>query len=428
MGTFIRSLRTRQGVAAVLITAITLALIGVVLVAATPVGCGPANALGLKTVASRCARQASNLSPAPPSPTINPTQQPSPSPALSPSASPSTTPDATPSSLPTNTQPPDGQPASGAYPPFYPAASVGTGTPAYSLNCRLPIYAGQAGSGGFLVLPGGTFIADPGSAVTLPSPPPGTASPTPPPQAGPGGYPGFYGLSYDRQLSRWLPVPNTWVAPDGSRYVFPSTDGIYVVAVSAGTVSEIGSGKAWNIVGVQAAGVYAMQPNAAGLWLLSFAGTVTEVTTAGFWQAVGAQAAYGTMTSAVPQGVANTIVRFDLAAGSLTSWFTRGGAQGYVVGVDASGRAIINVSYFNNNGGNEIWIATAAGSAIPVIGSQYEGLSTTGTPISDANGVWLPVYNQYAYGNTQQQIVLYVEGKGVYGITNIGGSLAGGCS
>src|ERR1700682_6213994 len=100
--------------------------------------------------------------------------------------------------------PPNGNPASGAfppsgdsaspsgpYPPYYAPASNGSPVTTFTIDCRLPVYAGGPGSGGFIVFPGGSFIPDPASSVTVPA-----TSPTPPPVGGPGaGYGQGYGLS-----------------------------------------------------------------------------------------------------------------------------------------------------------------------------------------------------------------------------------------
>jgi len=273
------------------------------------------------------------------------------------------------------------------------------------------------------VFPGGTYIADPSSAVLVPSPSPG--SPSPSPQMGPGGPPGFYGLSYDRKYSRWLAVPYNWITPDSSRYAFPTGDAVHVVDLASGTVTDLGQGHSWSIVGVQAAGVYVVQPNVAGLWLLPFSGVPVEVAKTGWWQAVSATAAYGTETSAVPQGVANTIIRLDLATGAIEAWFTRDGAQSTVAGFDAGGSPIMLVYYFND--GSEVWDATSPGQATPILGQQAEGLSVNGSLLGDAHGIWMAVYYQYAYAGNQQEMVLYVPGQGVYGMANINGTLAGSC-
>src|SRR5262249_49071954 len=76
-------------------------------------------------------------------------------------------------------------------------ASSPSGSPvplASTLSCRLPISSGQPGSGGFLAFPDAAFTADPSSAVKADT---------------------SYGLSFDRAVAKWVPVPRSWVAPDG---------------------------------------------------------------------------------------------------------------------------------------------------------------------------------------------------------------------
>ena len=418
-----QALRTRQAVAVIAVTVVTLAIVGGVLMTATSLGCGPANAFGIKTISSKCAKPVAAVTPGIPSPSpvsnVTPTNLASPSP----SPSPSPTPEFSPSPLPSATAPDTG-PATAAYPPFYPAttASNGSAIPALSLNCRLPLFAGQSGSGGFVVFPGGTFIADPSSAVALPTPPAGEPSPIPP-SAGQGMGGPQPSLSYDAQFKKWVPVPLNYLSPDGSRYAFLSASSIYVEDVASGTLSEIGKGQAWTIVGVEAAGVYAMKQSLSGLWLVPFSGDPTQVTSAGFWQAVSATAAYGTPTSAVPQGAENQVLRVDLASGAVATWFARSGTQSQVVGIDTTGAVILYVNYGAPSYATEIWVVGAAGKGVPIGGNSntYQGINLSLPPVSDANGIWFG-----AYSNTQG-LVLYVPNKGVYWMSNLGGSLAGGC-
>ena len=182
-------------------------------------------------------------------------------------------------------------PTSAAYAPTYPDASDSIpGTLAFS--CRLPIYNGGPGSGGFLLFPDRSFVGDPRSGVTVPSPAPGA---TPAPQ-GQYGYQGFFGLTYDRAVARWVPVPRNWIAADGKRYAYPGvTEGIYVVDVTGNTQTEIGEGRRWAVLDVEAEGVYAVEAGTsgivAGLWLVPFAGSPTQLTDAGYWTAIGSGAA-----------------------------------------------------------------------------------------------------------------------------------------
>jgi hypothetical protein len=426
-----RIFAARPVAAGVIVSVVTLALIGGVVLSTTSLGCGPAQRIGLKL--QRCL--VTSPTAALPSPTTSqiPTRSPLPAPSYSP-VPPSTNPYPPPASNPypppasnpypnpaSGPQPPDGGPASGAYPPFYPPASPGNPIP-LALNCRLPIYAGGNGSGGFIVLPGGTWIADPTSTVSVPTPSPGSPSPAPGPGYGNGG---FFGLTYDRAHLKWLPVGPSWVTPDGSRYAYPATEGVYVVDVATGVQTEVGDGHAWSVIGVEAAGVYATQVNSAGLWLLPYSGTPTELTAGGFWQVAGASAAYGTLTSAVPQGVATTIIRFQYGTSQPVDWFTRNGAQSNVAGLDLQGNPIIYVSYFTV-GGQEVWVATGPSNAIPISGSG-QNINIQGSPLADSNGIWFPISWQPGYQQYASAMALYVPGQGFYGMANINGTLAGAC-
>jgi hypothetical protein len=413
-----RRLREGPVVATIVVTVLTLVLVGGVLLTTTSIGCGPAKALGLKGIATRCATSLSAARP-------------------SPSASQFTTPSATAS--PFIPSPPVVPPASGPNPPVgdsgspaYPTlinSSGGGGPSPSALNCRLPVYVGPSGSGGFIVFPSNTFIADPASGVTLPSPSPG--SPTPSPAPGYGG-PGPSGLSYDRAYSRWLPAPWNAVSADGTRYAYAPAEGIYVVTVSSGAVNELGKGHAWSVLSVGAAGVYATIPNTAGLWLLPFSGTSPQqITSSGYWQGVGGGAAYGTPTSAVPQGTPDTIQRLDLTTGSITAYFTQADHQSQVVGFDGQGQPVI---YTTGPRDNDIWI----GASLELTAYHYEQYNTTGfqpngPPVADSHGLWFSGYlanGNQPYGNGQggPAIVLWIPGSGVYVMSGIGAQLAGGCN
>ncbi len=86
--------RFQRIVAAASVTVLTLAVIGVVLVASTPLGCGPAKALHIKLSPTRCANVAStNSSPSPTlSPFPEPTANPNPEPASNPFPEPASNP------------------------------------------------------------------------------------------------------------------------------------------------------------------------------------------------------------------------------------------------------------------------------------------------------------------------------------------------
>src|SRR6266852_1411643 len=361
--------RFQRIVAAASVTVLTLAVIGVVLVASTPLGCGPAKALHIKLSPTRCANVASTNSS--PSPTLSPFPEPTANPNPEPASNPFPEPASNPGPFPQPASNPFPDNSSGVFPPFAPGASPGSSQgPGLALNCRLPIFAGGPGSGGFIAYP------------------------------------------------KWLPVPYRWVTPDGTRYAYPGQpDGIYVQNVATGTQIEVGEGKSWQILDVQSTAVYAITGQTGGLWRLPFSGTATQITSTGYWQALSPNGfAYGTATSSVPQGAGNTILQLNLATGATTDFFSVPAHLSSVAGFDSAGDPII---YVQGQPAIQIWIGLSAGRANPIADLSYTNFYPNGTPIADRHGIWL------AGGNG---IVLYVPGGGWYLMSSIGGQLAGGCS
>jgi hypothetical protein len=236
-------------------------------------------------------------------------------------------------------------------------------------------------------------------------------------------------MTYDGPFKKWLPVPHAWVAPDGSHYAVASSDSIYVNDVAAGNAIEVGQGHAWTVAGVWPQGVYATIVNQAGLWLFPYSGPAKQIATTGFWQIASSAAAYGTTTSAVPQGVENTIIRLDLKTGAISNWFTRKGAQSFATGLDAQGNPLIQVQYFipSSQNASETWDATSATSAIPLFGTTV-GMFSLGAPLADGHGIWFPMSYSLPNGPSTQGLALYVPGSGLYWMSSLQVQLAGGCS
>jgi hypothetical protein len=417
--------RLQRIMAAVSVTVLTLAVIGVVLLSTTPLGCGPANAVHLKLSTNRCTSVASKLSSPSPFPTYNQAPSPFPNPnpgppSTNPAPEPASNPYPQPASNP-YPQPGSGNPypdsTSGGFPTFGNPAS-GPGAPGFAINCRLPIYAGGPGSGGFIVFPGGNFIADPRSAVAVPSPSPGAPSPTPPSGPGPG-YQGFYGMSYDQVDSRWLPVPYRWVShsPAGMVYAYPGqSDGVYVQNITAGTSTELGQGKSWQVLDVTQVGVFASTGTTGGLWLLRWDGSVVQRIGSGYWQGISPlnAVAYGTATSGVPQGAGNTIQQYDFGTGATTDYFSIPGRLSSLGGFDPAGNPVFDVQ---GQQGYQIYVGLGPNRANQIADLSGSNFYPNGLAISDQHGLWLAGYNG---------IALHVPGAW-YGMSSFGGQLAGGC-
>jgi hypothetical protein len=176
-------------------------------------------------------------------------------------------------------------------------------------------------------------------------------------------------------------------------------------------------------VGVDRDAIYAMITNAAGLWRLPLVGAASEIATTGYWQAVGGGAAYGTATSAVPSGTANTILRLDLATHTSVAWFTREGQTSTAIGFDGQGHPIIVA---NGPQGSETWILTGANFGYLLAafhyGFGYGGVNVNGSVFPDRYGVWL----SGSYDNSSA-IFLFVPGQALYVMSTIGAQLGGGC-
>lgn len=405
--------------AAILVTVISLLLIGSVMLVTTSVGCDAGSRLGLKM--SRCTATSTSQHLTTPTPTFHPptaTSQPVAPPATNPASS------YPPNTNPASGYPPNANPGSASPPqdPFFGPASGVSGPPGLNLNCRLPVYAGGSGSGGFVLFPGANFIADPRSAVSPPSPSPAATS-APPQGAGPGPGYGSFGLSYDAKHSRWLPVPTNWVAPDGNHYAFPSGSAIVVVDPASGTQVQLGQGRSWGLLKVLDDRVYAGAGDSPGFWVLPFSGAPRQVTTVGWWRAATATAAFGTPTSAVPQGATEQVIKLDIASGAATDWFSRPNASINIVGFDFKGNPLINTQYPDSNGW-ALWLTTSPTNAT-VIANSWEYVFIQGAPIADSYGIWFPVYVQ---GQNLTGIALYVAGSGLYWMASVGGQLAGACA
>jgi hypothetical protein len=408
-----RLLRARTWVATIVVTSLTLVLVGGVVLATTKLGCSPTNQLGMKL--AQCV------------PTRNTAARTSPVPIYKayPSAGSGGTPSA-PSGNPVSSYPPD-QGTTTSYPPpqggtisssgqipqapFYSSAS---GPSAPNLTCTLPVFAGPPGSGGFVSFPGGGFTADPRSAVAIPSPGP---------VQGPGYGNGSIGMTYDRSHSRWLPVPNQLVSPDGNHYAYASSSGVYVVQASNNAEVEVGEGHMWYPLRALDDRVFAVVQGAPGLWVLPFSGTPTQVITTGYWQAATASFAYGTTTSAVPAGSTQTMQQLDIATGKVSDWFSLNGASVGVSGFDLQGHPLISATY--SSGAWELWLTTSATNDV-LIANSFEQIYMQGPPFGDSHGIWLSLYMQgYPSGPV---LALYVPGAGIFGLAQVGAQLAGPCA
>lgn len=248
------------------------------------------------------------------------------------------------------------------------------------LRGKIAISNGRSGSGGWITFPGGTFTPDPGSNVTLPV----------------GG--GSIGLTHILALNKWVPVPRDWVSPDGTKYAYFLFDGYRIHVVRAGNSELLLSppilgaavGGYWSILATENTGLYLVYAIGftpmPGLWWVAYSGAARQVTNAGYWTATDGRFAYGDLSTSVPQGGANSIVRLDLSTGQSVPVFTRDGMHSKATGVDRDGNPVILAVKPNERPTYpslfQIWVAT---STSPV--KLYEAEAFI--PVSPPEG-WVP--------------------------------------
>jgi len=266
-----------------------------------------------------------------------------------------------------------------------------------TLRCSLPVVAGHAA--GFVRFPGGQFLPDPASDVSLP------ASDVP------------AGKSYDRSLNRWLPVAREWVSPDGKRYAYPAAapagagegvtpraPGIHVVDATTGadrlftpSTRELPTGAVWWVAGFGADGVYiSAQPNGpvppVGLWLMdTSSGLLRKIRDSGTWSPVGAGSAWGTVAplSGHAPGPGTQLVRLNLKDGSVATWFASPAAEFITVGMDAAGHPLIET--VGDGEPVRSWLVTAPTVSLavaPRAGAAVPRLDTQTSVLEDGHGIW----------------------------------------
>jgi hypothetical protein len=268
------------------------------------------------------------------------------------------------------------------------------------------------------VFPGGNFVPDPASNVVIPNVP----SPSPGYYPGYGQFGNFFGLTYDRPYSKWLPVPRQLVTPDGSKYAYTSPDSVYVVNVVGGAKTELGTGfgHAWQVFEVENDRLYANPQQTtsqavAGLWVLPFSGAPRQITSKGYWQSVGGGAAYGFEAPGIPQGAVQRLMRLDLRTGVATPWLDNLPPNSQVLGFDLQGHAIMLVQ---GNSAQAV-VLTGRNQTLTMYDGSQPNIFITAV-LGDRNGIWM------ASGDG-----LYIYRTGIPGLeraTIVTGPMAGPCA
>ncbi len=319
-------------------------------------------------------------------------------------------------------------PATSPIPTALPVADLPLTNVAFS--CRLPVYRqGTSVADSFIGFPAGTVTVDPN---------------------------GKSGRYYDRAYSRWLPVPRSAVSPDGVAYVYieigsqPDIFFIHMVGVNATQTKDVtvqesasasGFGAQPQIFDFSADGIYlteAFEHVWPGVWRFQQpAGPITKLAdvevpelSAGsgiIWFGAVNPADPSPFSSRSSAGIlSDEVNRLDLKSGSRSRWLYRPGAGLDVMGVDHSGRPLIQVvtpggggigstDFFNHSESELLLGLDSASQRLIYKGQLVETLSA---PIADPHGMWF---------GSDQGIYLYTEAGGLQKVSNMPGLPANGC-
>jgi hypothetical protein len=210
------------------------------------------------------------------------------------------------------------------------------------------------------------------------------------------------GMFYDRPLKRWVPWGPPALSADGSSYAYVDGDNasskVHLVDVRTKTDVVLATGGPWRLVGLQPDAVYLMSIRylpyseaygvlavGQGLWKVPFGGDPIQLTNndGRNWSFIGGGAAWGDGSGYNIAGKPNDVVRFDLLTKELTTWFDHG-TRAWVLGVDSAGAPLI----WSDLSDDEIWRATAPGSAVRLWSGSMDG-SRPYAPIAvDGGTVW----------------------------------------
>jgi hypothetical protein len=292
---------------------------------------------------------------------------------------------------------------------------------AVNFSCRLPIASsdapfdgkqadGRKGTGGFITFPNATFQTDLASLG-----------------------------SYDPAARKWLPVPFSWISPDGSAYAY--TDGAtgYVTDAGSGTRKSFGLPYPAMVVAYDTSGVYVehvipfSDANPRGIGLLdpssgAYAqlfppGTADEqqwfsVERGGIGYVLQLNQFWGNPPVDGARPIGNELYRVDLnqsappfVFGGLVSVMSIADAAIMLVGFDGGDQPVLSArstSYYRIYTAASIQIGGTP--SMPSGPPEYEGPPTadwnpTGPALGDTHGIW--------FTSKSGSIWLYVPGKGM---------------
>ena len=254
----------------------------------------------------------------------------------------------------------------------------------------------QAGTGGFVNFPGGTYT-------------PAAAS----------------NSTYVAAVGKWFPVPTQAVAPDGSSYVDVRVTGdanrmfvnssLYLVDTRTGAERRLMAAPVheWLMVlGYTDAGVYAETVTIKGDFTFTLllidpasgtshqlAHTTSSITTRQPWSSFSGDAAWGMTMKQSPEGQPEyTLVRLDVTTGKQADWYTTKDSF-TVAGFDGAHEPILLLF----GAPARVVVVAGPGHSVLVTSSGAQITPGRGLGVTDQHGTW--------FGSADGSIWLYAGGK-----------------
>jgi len=262
-----------------------------------------------------------------------------------------------------------------------PQAGETSPTASAPTSCRLPVIAETQGQGsapkqaGFVSLPGTVFSPDPGAAG---------------------------GSFYSESLKRWVGARPPTLAPDGLSYAYfdggTKAGNLEVADLKTGAFRLLATGGPWQVVGVGRDAVYVMEMEyvaspayglvgvSHGLWMVGLNGGVPVRLTSDdlYWSWVEGNTIYAAGSTRDVAGGPSPIVRFDVGAQTVATWFD-GGARTRLLAVDAGGAGLA----LTEGTDEELWRIPATGEPVRIWSGPKDGIHPWGPVAVEGSDVWL---------------------------------------
>jgi hypothetical protein len=256
-------------------------------------------------------------------------------------------------------------------------------------SCRLAVsFVTSAGrppkqAGGFLTYPGGgpsggSFAADPSAVSTATT------------------------WAYDAALHRWLPALPGAISPDGHAYIADSTsDAITVVDADHGSSKRLVDSGVVRVLGWANQGIVYLAQRGSGTsfnLLDPQTGASRVLAVPGFPTFFPSGRVEGNALWGVGLNSANasTVVRFDLANGQASVWYTFAATPGshnslpQLLGFDRLGHPAVLNAPSGFNGAYQVLLVTAPQQATTIYAGQpSSGFRPAQQAIGDTHGLWM---------------------------------------